>query len=157
MGDALFGETRRGAMDGHPFAIRKVVAKPVDRLAENVEHAPQGFLPHRDGDGLLGVQNLHAPAHPIGGAHGDGAHDVIADVLHDFDDELFSFPHPHFEGGQDLRQTLVGESDIDDRALGLDDFADSLFSFFVHGFASFFHLAFPAPATTSVISWVIEA
>jgi hypothetical protein len=53
----------------------------VDRLAEQVEDAPERHLTDRHGDGSAGVDDLHAARQTVGGVHGDRADAVVAEVL----------------------------------------------------------------------------
>jgi hypothetical protein len=57
----------------------------VDRLAEHVEDAPEALLADRHRDRRAGVDRLHPAHQAVGRAHGDAAHDVVADVQRGLD------------------------------------------------------------------------
>ena len=59
----------------------------VDRLAEQVEDAPERDVADRHGDRAAGVDDLHAAREAVGGVHGDRAHAVVAEVLLHLADE----------------------------------------------------------------------
>jgi hypothetical protein len=56
-------------------------AKLVDRLAQNVHHAPQRWTADWHSDGLAEVVSLHTADHAFHRFHGDGAHAALAEVL----------------------------------------------------------------------------
>ena len=53
----------------------------VDRLAEQVEDAPERDVADRHRDRAAGVDDLHAAREAVGRVHGDRAHAVVAEVL----------------------------------------------------------------------------
>ena len=53
----------------------------VDRLAEQVEDAPERRLADRHRDRRAGVDHLGAPREAVGGVHRDRPHAVVAEVL----------------------------------------------------------------------------
>ena len=77
-------------MDG-PAGVDVLGHGPVvDRVAEEVEDAAEAALADGNGDGLAGVHGLCAALEAVGGAHGDAAHHVVADLLRDLRHELFA-------------------------------------------------------------------
>ena len=70
-------------MDGHAGHVRRQSLALVDRLPQKVEHAPKAGFANRHADGGARVHGLHAPPQAVGGAHGDAAGHVVADVLGD--------------------------------------------------------------------------
>ena len=103
----------------------------VDRLAEQVEDAPERDAADRHGDRAAGVDDLGAARDAVGRVHGDRAHAVVAQVLLDLADEvgadvLVAGVEALAGDGDrrvDLRQ-LVREDGLDDDALDLLDPAD---------------------------------
>ena len=53
----------------------------IDRLAEQVEDAAERFLADGDRHGLAGVDHFHAADQAVGGAQGDAADAIAAEVL----------------------------------------------------------------------------
>ncbi len=53
----------------------------VDGAAQHVHDATQHRRPHRDLNGMAGVVDQHAPTQAIAGAHGNGAHHAVTDLL----------------------------------------------------------------------------
>ena len=107
----------------------------VDRLAEQVEDAPERDVADRHGDRAAGVEDLHAAREAVGGVHGDRADAVVAEVLLHLADEVGAGAAGELlvlrrvrlalddDRGVDLGQ-LVGEDGLDDDALDLLDPAD---------------------------------
>ena len=111
----------------------------VDRLAEQVEDAPERHLADRDRDRPAGVDHLGAAGEPVGGVHRDRAHAVVAEVLLDLAHEHAPRrrsalmppappPRPRPRAGRrdrvvDLGQAL-GEDGLDHDALDLLDAPD---------------------------------
>ena len=103
----------------------------VDRLAEQVEDAPERDVADRHGDRAAGVDDLDAAREAVGRVHRDRAHAVVAEVLLDLADEvradavvvagraLAGDDHRVVDLGQ-----LVREDGLDDDALDLLDPAD---------------------------------
>src|SRR5829696_1818499 len=126
-----------GAVD-RPALLELDVAHVVDRIAEQVEEAPEDALADRDGDRAAGVDDLHAAGEAVGGVHGHRADAVVAEDLLDLAHEqgllvvvaVLGPDRVAFLAGQldgdgvvDLRQ-VVGEDRLDDDALDLLDPAD---------------------------------
>ena len=84
-GEVLDG--RRGAVD-RPALLDLDLVALVDRLAEQVEDAPERDVADRHGDRAAGVDHLGAAGDAVGGVHGDRAHAVVAEVLLDLADEV---------------------------------------------------------------------
>ena len=103
VGDVLLAISRRVAVNRAMRLFGEVAVLSVDRLAEDVEHTPQGLFADRDGDRGMGVLDLHAADQAFGGAHRDRADDVVADVLHDLDGERMAILKRNLEGGEDFR------------------------------------------------------
>ena len=101
----------------------------VDRLADDVEDAPQALRADRHGDGPAGVAHHHPADEAVGGVHGDGADGVLAEVLRDLEREVVLGARDagvgELEGVQDLRELALGELDVDDGADDLDHLAVS--------------------------------
>jgi peptide chain release factor 1 len=76
---------RRGvAVDRPPLLDVQRREGHVERLTQSVEHVALGDVADRYLDGRAGVDHLGAAHHAIGGLHRDGTHDVVADVLLNF-------------------------------------------------------------------------
>ena len=80
-------DRRRAAVDRPALDVVLELVAAVDRLAEQVEDAPQGDVADRHGDRAAGVDDLHAARQAVGRVHGDRAHAVIAEVLLDLADQ----------------------------------------------------------------------
>ncbi len=76
----LLVEERRGAMDWLALVLADG-AEFIDRLADNVDDAAEGFAAHGDADGAAEVDGLHAADHAVSGFHGDCAYTALAQVL----------------------------------------------------------------------------
>src|SRR5262249_53874437 len=75
-------ERRRLAVNGPALdALGSLLL--VDRVADDVPEPPERRLPHRNGDGQTGVEDIEAPGEPIGRIHGHRADTVVAEVLLD--------------------------------------------------------------------------
>ncbi len=97
----LLVERRGLAMDG--IALGGIDrAEFVDRVADYVEHAAQGFAAHRHGDRASQVDGLHAAHHAFGGLHGNAAHSAFAELLLHFQDDV--------DGRGTLKPSLVTRS-----------------------------------------------
>ncbi len=75
----------------------------VDRLAEQVEDAPERGLADGHGDGGAGVDDLDPAGEAVGGVHRDGAHAVVAEVLLDL-----TYEHALAGGRADAGRLLAG-------------------------------------------------
>ncbi len=194
---------RRLLVDASALDVGGQILTEVDRLAEQVEYAPERGLADGDGDGSTRVDHLQAARQPVGGVHRDRAHTVVAEVLLDLAHEHALAGHGAdpgrlLRGGRrrpgdrdrviDLGQAL-GKDGLDHYALDLLDAPDialgdgaggglwgrRLGGGGVHCLDSprYLHLKSwsglsallrgppqlrpSAPATTSMISWVISA
>ena len=115
---------RCGAMD-RPAVLALDRIALVDRLAEQVEDAPEGVLADRDRDRGARVDDDVAAAQAVGGVHRDRAHAVVAEVLLDLEGEVdrgaaVALRDLDLERRVDLRQLF--EHDVDDDA---DDLLDA--------------------------------
>ena len=123
---------RRVAVDA-PLLAGDGLGLIVDGLAQEVEHPSQGLLADRHLDAGAGVHSLHAANHTVGGAHGDAAHHVVAQLLGHFADQLVILTFD-FNGVEQIRQMPVLEADVQNRADDLHNMADI---FFLHTDFSF--------------------
>ena len=76
---------------------------------------PSVSLPTGTGYGLAGVDRLGAATQAVGGAHGQTAHPVVAQVLLHLSDELLA-AHLDLDGIVDLREFVGWELHVDDSA-----------------------------------------
>jgi hypothetical protein len=84
--DARLQDFARGRLldEGRGRAVDRVAllvvhrALLVHRVARDVEDAPQHAVAHRHRDGRARVDDVHAPHQALGGRHGHGAHDALA-------------------------------------------------------------------------------
>ena len=136
LGGGLLFQRRRGAVDG-VARLGFDFAQTVHRLAQHVDHAPQGGFAHRHGDGAAGVVGFHAAHDAFGGLHGHAADAVFAQVLLHFDDDV-DFPR-HLEafagdadGVVDGGQILLLELHVHHRADDLHHLAHVLVLAGVH-------------------------
>ena len=125
----LIHERGRGAMDGQIFVgLHRTLF--VHGIAGDVEHAAHDGFADGHGNRAAGVGDLVAALESLGGAHGDGAHPVVAEMLLHFERQLGLgaaragvFDRQRVvNGGQ-----LAGKFHVHDRADDLNDFT------FVHG------------------------
>ena len=100
---------------GFGFDFRTVI----DFFAEHVHDATKRRLAHRHGNRLAGVFDFHAAHQALGGTHGDGAHNAVAQLLLYFKDGIALFGNQRVV---DFRHCVFGEFDIDDRADDLNYF-----------------------------------
>ena len=121
----LLSKGRRLTMN-RQFLFRLHFAKAVDRLAQNVEHPSQYTVPNRHFDRRSRIDALHSAHQSVRRRHRDAPHDVIADVLCDFNDHSAFFACD-FNRVQDGRKILRPKPDVHDRSDHLYDF-----SFFTH-------------------------
>ena len=94
----------------------------IDRLADDVEDAPEGLGTDRDRDRFASIDYLGAAHEPVGRIHRDRAHGVLAEMLRHFEHQRAAAVID-VQRVQDRRQFAV-EMDIDDRADDLGDRAD---------------------------------
>jgi hypothetical protein len=97
----------------------------VHRVTRDVEDATHDTFADGHGDGLPRVDGLVAALESFAGAHGDGAHPIVAQVLLNLEREPGGLAQDlEFDGeGVVDRGELVGELDVHDRADDLNDFA----------------------------------
>ncbi len=149
----------------------------VQHLADDVEDLALGDVADRDRDRGAGVAHLLAADQAVGGLQGDGADEVVAEVLGDLEGDLGRLAADRDVGLQrvvDLGDRVVRELDVDDGAGDAGDAADAagdaLSSFFLAGALSAVFVAMgvlflgaiwtpraSAPPTISEICWVISA
>jgi hypothetical protein len=124
------GELRRLVVDRPPG--RGVDGSPlVDGLAEQVEHAAQGLLAHRNLDRAAGVPAGVAAPQPVRGREGDAPHLAAAEVLGHLARErdlLASYLDLGLDRVVNVGQVLFrklcverGANDLDDRACARHD------------------------------------
>ncbi len=98
----------------------------IDRLAEHVEDAAEAAVADRHFDRRARVLCHHATREAVRRGHGDAARDAVAEVLHDFDDEVdldvVADRALDRDGVQDRRQFACREFNIYDRSDDLYDF-----------------------------------
>ena len=122
----LVREPGSGTVDGVVlFGIDR--AQFVHRTADDVEDAAHRGFAHGHHNGLARVHHVHAAHQTFGGVHGDGAHDVVAQVLRHFTDQIRSVAVVrvfYLQGGEDIRQVAVAELNVHHGADNLNDFTD---------------------------------
>ena len=149
------------------------VARVVDRVAEQVEDAAEHDVADGHRDRAARVDHLGAAREPVGGVHRDRADAVVAQVLLHLEHEpggvalLAGLLELDLERVVDLGELAVGEGHLDDDALHLLDRPDVALgpALLLGGLRCGFHSVSwvdpyrspSAPATTSMISWVISA
>src|SRR5690606_26775805 len=89
------------------------VARAVDGVTQHVHDPPQGLGPDRHRDRFARVTDLDAALQALARAHGDGAHDAVAELLLDLEGEIAV---GELQGVVHLRQRITRELDVDDRA-----------------------------------------
>ena len=146
----LVDEFGRGPMNGHA-ALGGDRPTLVHRLADDIEDAAQRLRPDRHEDGRAGVHDLGAAHQAVGRVHGDGAHDVLAEMLRHLEDEALALVLG-VERIEDRRQIAL-ELHVDDGADDLGDGADGVLG---HAQLPRFYRA-SAPEMISMSSLVIEA
>ena len=163
----LILKSRRGAVD-RPAFLRARSGHVVDRLTEQVEHAAETFLADRHRDRAARIQRVRSADEAVRGAHGDAAHDVVADLLRHFrrHDAVAVFDLDRI---QQRRQLTFLEPDVKNGACDLHYLPDVFFAHFlttipkriplpshyVSRFPSAGHRLPSDPATISVISCVM--
>src|ERR1035441_3676033 len=102
----------------------------VHRIAADVKHAPHNARADGHGNGLAGIDHLHAALEAVSGGHGNRPNPVVAKVLLNFEGQ-FSLPQQRdivFDGqGVVDEGELIGKLDVHHWADDLNDFA------FIHG------------------------
>ena len=112
-----------------PFFLGLGLGLVVYCLAEQVEHASQGFLSDRHLDGSASIDSLHTSDKTVRGTHRDAAHHIIADMLCDLNDQLLTVV-VDLNGIQQIGQVIRVEPDIKNRADDRDDRANVLICHF---------------------------
>ena len=124
----LILERRRLAVN-RPALLRLDRTQRVDRLAEDVEQAPEGGGPDRHRDRLAAVLRLHAAHDAVGGLHRDRAHQALAEMLRHLGHHVDGVAGRRsrvldLDRVEDLRQlALALERDVDHRTDDLHDLA----------------------------------
>ena len=118
---ALVVERGRVAVDG---PAQRGFHRPqvVQRGAGDVEQAAQGFGADGDGYAGAGVGDFHAPGQAVGGAQGQAAHPVVADVLLHFQHQPLAVV-VHLHRIEQPGQFVGGEFHIHHRADNLNNLA----------------------------------
>jgi hypothetical protein len=116
----LVFERGRGAVD-RVGGLDLDRSRLVDRLADDVEDAAERLQSDWDGDRRPDVDDLHSTLQPIGRAHRDRAHPVVAEVLLDFESQGVAVLEGDLDAVVDLGQLFRRELDVDHRAGDLDD------------------------------------
>ena len=128
LGGLVF-ERRSGTVNRE--ALRRVDgAHVIHGLAENVEHATEGFFADGDRDGTTERDRLHTANQTFGRLHGDGTDAALADVLRGLANDVDGFRDVEAfaddaNGGVDFRNLSFGELTVDSRSSNLDDVADN--------------------------------
>jgi hypothetical protein len=88
----------------------------------------------RHRDRRAGIGDLHSAAQAVGGAHGDGAHHAVAQLLLDLEREVLLGEGlalvDELQRVVDVRHAVARKLDVDHRADALDDLA---FVRLIHG------------------------
>src|ERR1019366_5093895 len=167
-------EGRRIPGDGPALGDLQRGGRHVQGLAQDVEHVPLGHVADRHGDRCTGVGYLGAADQPVGLLHGDGADDIVADVLRNLQGQrrgLVSHGHVHMQRVVDTGKLLSREFHVDDRADDPHDAASARAAGFpalgcvlygsghadAHLLPAIVSARALAPPTISLISWVISA
>ena len=151
----LLGQCRRMTVDRQALLGMRNRAALVDRIAEDVDHAPEDLIAHRHGDRGAGVERLHPAHEAVGRAHGDTADDVVADVQGDLDHQVhvpLLIVDP--DRVHDLRQTVGRELDVH---RGTDHLQDLAVVRLVRHEIPLSYFNASEPPTSSEISFVIAA
>jgi hypothetical protein len=125
---------RRQVAEGRRLAVNRPALRVlgrrlvVDRIADDVPHAPQRHVSDGHRDGATGVNDVETARKAVRRVHRDRAHAVVAQMLlHLRDEPLRSLAvgarHLDGEGVVDLGQRS-GEDGVDDHALDLEQGAD---------------------------------
>lgn len=96
------------------------VPKVINRLADHVEHTTKRLRTDRNGNGRAGVPHLAAALESVGGRHSDRAHELVADVLSDFKNQVGIIIF-YDKSRADKRQVPFFEPDVNNRP---DDLCD---------------------------------
>ena len=96
----------------------------VDGLADHVHDPPERLGADRHGDGAAGIDRVLAAHEPFGRVHGDGAHDILAQMLRHLEHQR-PVAAIDVERVQDRRDIAL-ETDVHDGAQNLIDAADRI-------------------------------
>ena len=119
----LVHERRRRAVDR--IGLRRPDGPAlVDGFADHIHDPPERFGADRHGDRAAGIERLLAAHEPFGRVHGDGAHDVLAQMLRHFEHQR-PVAAIDMERVQDRRDSAL-EPDVHDGAQNLTDAADRI-------------------------------
>ena len=118
LADVLLADRGRLAVDG--VALRIGRRHGVDGISDDVEHAAQGHLAHRDGDRRTRVHHLVAAAQAVGRVHGDGPDHAVAQILLDLQHQPAALAGD-LQGIVGVREPSAGEGHVDDGPHDLDD------------------------------------
>ena len=124
----LLIELRSRTMDRPRLLVADGSGIVVDRAAEHVENAPEARIADGHLDRRARIFGFHAAHEAIRRAHGDAARDTVAEMLHDFDDEVdVEVFHLTLDrnGIEDGRQLSRWKFDIYDRSDDLYHFTFS--------------------------------
>ena len=105
----------------------------VDGFTQQVEHASQNFLTHRNLDRLSGIENVHVANHTVGGGHGHSTNPVSSEVLLHLKSQL-DVALVNLQCIVDRRKVSLGVLGVDGRTDHLNNLANNCI--FTHGFDS---------------------
>ena len=117
----LVGIERRVRVDRARLRMRDG-AGLIDRVADDIDDAPERALADRHRDRQAGVDDLLSAHEAFGRVHGDGADGRFAEMLRDLEHQALTLVL-RLERVQDRRQ-LLPELHVDDRADHLRDASD---------------------------------
>ena len=106
----------------------------INRPAEQIEHSAQCFLADGHLDARAGINCLRTANHAVGGAHGDTADNVVAQLLRDFAYQHAAVFFFDFNGIEQIRKLPVLETNVQNRSDDLHNMTDV---FFLHTDFSF--------------------
>ena len=113
---------------GQRSVISNLLARlGVEDLADHVEDLALGDVADGNRDGLTGVAHLLTANHAVGRLEGDRADQVVTEVLCDLEsdlDRLVAERDRGLQGVVDVRDRVVRELDVDDRARDACDAPD---------------------------------
>jgi hypothetical protein len=92
----------------------------IDRVPEDIKHSAKHYFSYRYRDSSSCSLYCESSLDPIYWIHSDGTHDIITELLLDFEDELV-WSTLYFESLVDTRDIPRREFDIDDDS---DNFSD---------------------------------
>jgi hypothetical protein len=104
----------------------------VDRPPEDVHDPTDGRVTYRNGNPGTGIVDFHAAAQAVGGAHGNRAHDAVAQLLLDFEHQI-GFAHVRLFSLVELKRVVDMRHGVT-RELDVHDGADTLnYVSLIHG------------------------